>query len=95
MSNSTGSFFNSWYEKLIEGKKVFRCIGEDGDERTNKKLCAQILSYKKIIILSALKKCPYKSIIEEYSPAATENKISYKHIKIWSDEKDTPLHDID
>ena len=27
--------------------------------------------------------------------AATLNKVKYKQIKIWSDEQDTPLHDID
>lgn len=95
IGNKTGEFFNVWYEKLKKGKKVFQFTSQEQSYQLNKKLLPQIFNYKRIIILSALKKCPYTNEIEEIINAVISKRIHYKHIKVWSDTKDTPLHDID
>ena len=60
IDNKTGAFFNAWYEKLSKGKKTFCFMNEDEEQELHKKLLLQILSYKKIIILSSLKNAPTK-----------------------------------
>lgn len=95
IGNKTGVFFNVWYEELKKGKKFFHFTTKEQSHQLHKKLLPQILNYKRIVILSALKKCPYTHEIEEIINAVTSEGINYKHIKVWSDSKDTPLHDID
>jgi hypothetical protein len=92
--NYLGPMFNTWYEKLKQGKQSIKVSDKQEGLPC---LVSELINNNNnnIILITSLKNCPLKKTVEKIKAYVIKNGGNYHHFKISSDQFESPVHDLD